>query len=114
MRPAGSPKTPGSGRTKGTPNKLSLRTRESIWTYIDKLTAAGQQANPFTTLLDLMRHSDDEHIRVACAIALADRLLPKLKAVEHSGEVTQRILTGDERRARIAALLSKRNGYADA
>jgi hypothetical protein len=112
MRPTGSPKTPGSGRKRGTPNKVSVQTRESIWKHIEQLAAQGEEANPFLVMLDLMRHSDDEHIRVACAVALGDRLLPKLRATEHSGEITTRVLTGEERRSRIDALLAQRNGHA--
>lgn len=71
-----------SGRPKGSRNKQAVRTREEIWRYIDQLRAAGQQANPFVVLVDTMVASDEPGPRLACAIALADRLLPKLKAVE--------------------------------
>jgi hypothetical protein len=83
MRPQGSPKTPGSGRKKGTPNKVTVQTREALWAYIAQ---CGDDANPFRRLVDLMRTTADEHIIVSCAVALADRLLPKLKAVEVSGD----------------------------
>ena len=103
--PPGTPKTPGSGRKKGTPNKLTVQTREALWAYIAQ---SGDDANPFRRLVDLMRTTADEHIVVSCATVLADRLLPKLKATEHSGEITQHILTGDERRARIEAFLAQK------
>lgn len=101
-----------NGRAPGSKNKVSLRTREGIWKHIEQLAVQGKEANPFATLINLMLNSEDEHIRLHAAVALSDRLLPKLKATEHSGEVTTHILTGDERRARIEALLAKRNGHA--
>ena len=63
-----------------------MQTRESIWKHIEQLAAQGKEANPFVVLTSLMLDSDDQHIRVSCAVALADRLLPKLKAVEVSGD----------------------------
>jgi hypothetical protein len=110
----GTPKTPGSGRKRGTPNKVSVQTRDALWAYIARLQAAGQEANPFVVLTTLMLDSGDEHIRVACAQALADRLLPKLKAVEHTGKdggpIDYREMPAAQRQERIAALLAKRNG----
>ena len=101
-----------TGRPRGAKTKLSLKTREGIWKHIEQLATAGRDANPFSVLINLMLDSDDESIRLHAATALSDRLLPKLKATEHSGEITQHVLTGDERRARIEALLAKRNGHA--
>jgi hypothetical protein len=114
--PPGSPKTPGSGRKRGTPNKVSVQTREGMWKHIEQLAAQGKEANPFVVLTTLMLDSEDEHIRVACAQALADRLLPKLKAVEHTGKdggpIDYREMPAAQRQERIAALLAKRNGHA--
>lgn len=101
-----------NGRAPGSKSKASLRTREGIWKHIEHLAATGRDANPFTVLITLMLDSEDESIRLHAATALSDRLLPKLKATEHSGEITQHILTGEERRVRIEALLVKRNGHA--
>ena len=67
-------------------------------------------------LTSLMLDSHDEHIRVSCAVALADRLLPKLKATEHTGKdggpIDYREMPAAQRMARIDALLAKRNGHA--
>jgi len=71
-----------TGRAPGSKNKASLRTREGIWRYIQQLATEGRDANPFTVLIHLMLDSDDEHIRLHAATALADRLLPKLKSTE--------------------------------
>jgi len=74
-----------NGRPRGAHTKLSLKTREGIWKHIEQLAAQGREANPFAVLIGLMLDSDDEHIRLHAATALSDRLLPKLKAVEVSG-----------------------------
>lgn len=78
---SGNPK----GRPKGASPKITVKSREALWDYIDTLSAAGKAANPFVVLVDTMVESTDPGPRVACAIALADRLLPKLKAIEVSG-----------------------------
>ena len=46
----------------------------------------GDGADPFRRILTMMMTSDDEHIVMHCAAILADRLLPKLKAVEVAGD----------------------------
>ena len=84
-RPPGGPKY--GGRVKGTPNKINAKTREALWDLIDQRIAAGHRANPFEVALDLMLESTDERLRLQCAEFLGDRLLPKLKATEHTGEV---------------------------
>ena len=108
-RGKGHPKT--GGRTKGTPNKVHIRTREELWAYIDAQVAQGKAANPFQVLVDTMLSSPLE--RIQCATALADRLLPKLKAVEISGYPHKPLTLTDAtaRQARIAALLAQRNGH---
>lgn len=73
----------GGGSRKGIPNKVSISTRESLMAY---MTAKGPDANPFKRLVDRMMATDNEAIEIACAQALADRLLPKLKAIEVSGD----------------------------
>ena len=43
--PPGTPKTPGSGRKKGTPNKVTVQTREALWQAYIRLED-GDEANP--------------------------------------------------------------------
>jgi hypothetical protein len=99
------------GRQKGTPNKVSLKTREQLWVYLDQ-----HGTNPFAVLADMMRTTTDEKLKVTCASVLADRLLPRLKAVELSGDQERPLavqLTQEQRQARIATLLGKRNGHTE-
>lgn len=74
----------GGGSRKGIPNKVSIYTREELLAYI---AATGPAANPFKRMVDRMMTTDNEAIEIACAQALADRLLPKLKAVEVSANI---------------------------
>lgn len=83
-RPGFGGKQPGSGRPKGSKNKQSIRTREELWAYI---WAQGPEANPFTRMVDRMLTTTDPQIEMQCMVALADRLLPKLKAVEVSTNI---------------------------
>lgn len=75
------------GRQKGTPNRRTLRTREDLWTYIEQASTPAQDAHPFRRLVQRMLTTDDESVEVACAKELADRLMPKLKAVEVSTNI---------------------------
>lgn len=77
-------KRPGAGRPKGSTNTPLLQTREDLWAYI---ASHGPQANPFIRMVERMMDTDHEAIEIACAQALADRLLPKLKAVEVSTNI---------------------------
>jgi hypothetical protein len=79
-------KRPGAGRKQGIPNRMTVTTREALWAYIESQTTLEQDANPFRRLVSRMLHTMDEQIEVRCAVELADRLLPKLKAVEHTGK----------------------------
>lgn len=63
-RPKGSGKTAGSGRKKGTPNKIVTDVRE---------LAQGYGPEAITTLVELMRDADFETVRVAAAKELLDR-----------------------------------------
>ena len=104
-RPAGSPKTPGSGRQKGTKNKRTIQTREALQRYLDS-----QGSDPFQVLVDTMHTTADEKLKVTCASVLADRLLPKLKAVELSGDPDKPLylqFTPEQRARRIAELTAK-------
>ena len=110
-RPAGSPKTPGSGRQKGTPNKYRVDTRAQLQAFLDS-----RGINVFETLVTTMLTTTDEKVKVQCATVIADRLMPRLKAVELSGDPDKPLslqLTPEQRQARIAALLAQRNGHAE-
>jgi hypothetical protein len=98
------------GRTRGTPNKRRLETREQLWGYLDQ-----HGINPFEVLADTMRTTADEKLKVTCASVLADRLLPRLKAVELSGDPDRPlvVMTPEQRQARIDALLAQRNGHTE-
>jgi hypothetical protein len=76
-------KKTGGGTRKGAPNKVHARTREDLWAYIDQKCVEGYNANPFHVLIDEMCLTTDRRLAVQCAAEMADRLLPKLKAVEH-------------------------------
>lgn len=101
------------GRPKGSTNKALLQTREDLWACIQQ---CGPEANPFLRLVDRMMRTDSEVIEIACAQVLADRLLPKLKAIEHTGKdggpIDYRLMPAAERQRLIAALLEKRNGHS--
>lgn len=84
MRPIGSPKTKGSGRQKGTPNKKTLDAQAQA----DKLGI-----NPFEILLlhaagnwQELGYNEDIpiDIRVRCVIESCQYLHPKRKALEGS------------------------------
>jgi hypothetical protein len=81
------------GRIKGTPNKLVLKTQADLLTYIEQLEGQGVRANPLAILVDMMTTNRDDKIRLTCAIALADRLLPKLAAVKLSGDADEPVRT---------------------
>lgn len=106
----------GGGSRKGIPNKRPIKSREELWAYIDQQCAAGKSANPFRVMVDTMVNTPQIPLKVACAQALADRLLPKLKAIEHTGAgggpIDYREVPAAQRQTRIAALLVKRNGHA--
>jgi hypothetical protein len=107
---------PGAGRPKGRTNTATIKSREALWAYIDKQTAAGHNANPFQVMVDTMIRTRLVGLKIACAQALADRLLPKLKAIEHTGKdggpMEYREIPAAQRHQRIEALLAKRNGHA--
>lgn len=104
---------PGAGRKKGGKNAKTLRDREAIWAYIEERTKAGAQANPFTFFVDTLA---DPHVDIAqrlhAATALADRLLPRLKSIDHAGEIAHPSMTAEERQATIQRLLAQYTQYA--
>lgn len=102
------------GRTKGTPNKRTLRTREELQALIEAHAGTDPFAQPAGYLLAvLLGKKPADPARLAAAMALLDRLLPKLKAVEISGDPDKPLTLTDAtaRQARIAALLAARNGH---
>lgn len=80
-------KRPGSGRKKGEPNK---RTAEAVE------VAAAKGIMPLEYLLDVMRSSSDDKMRMSAAIAAAPYVHAKLSNVEstvtHKGEVVAKLL----------------------
>lgn len=99
------------GRVKGTPNKLSIRTREALWQH-----CKDEGIDPFEVMVKLLK-STDARTRLMAASELADRLLPKLKSIELTGDpdkpvhVMNGTITPQERAARlvrIALLEAKR------
>lgn len=108
-------KRPGAGRPKGSKTKRPIKSREELWAYIDQQCALGKHANPFHVLVDTMTGEEKPGLRVTCAQDLADRLLPKLKAIEHTGKdggpIDYREIPAAARQERITALLAKRNGH---
>ena len=68
------------GRKKGTPNKLSVRTREMLWDYCQS-----KKVNPFEHAVDVLAgevEGADVKDILDCAKDLRSYLLPKLKQVE--------------------------------
>ena len=74
----GTPKT--GGRKKGTPNRLTTRTREQLWEYCQ-----AKRCNPFEHAVDVLagevEGAELQHI-LDCAKDLRSYLLPKPKAIE--------------------------------
>ncbi len=75
------------GRVKGTPNRVNACTREQLVAEIERRVALVIQANPFVVGLDIMFESEDARLRLQAAEFIGDRLLPKIKAVEHTGDL---------------------------
>lgn len=82
MRPKGSPKTPGSGRKKGTPNKQTAEIAE----YAKRYTTVAVEA-----LAHVAGHGESESARVGAAEAILDR------AYGRPRQVTDASVTGDLR-----------------
>jgi hypothetical protein len=78
-RPPGSPKTPGSGRKKGTPNKATAAIRKRIDSH-----------DPIGQLFALADSTEDERIRLEALKAVLPYAYPKLSNVDMSvgGELT--------------------------
>lgn len=83
----GTPKTPGSGRQKGTPNKHASSFRAALRDYCEQIGA-----DPHYFLADVVADEQaDFGLRVSAAKELAQYIEPKLKAVEHSGEMQHEV-----------------------
>lgn len=103
------------GRQKGTPNKVTLKTQQALWAYIEQQSTPDKSVNPFIRAVDLLRDSQDTAIILKCIDFLGDRLLPRLKAVELSGDPARPLTLTDAtaRQARITALLEKHTNGTD-
>lgn len=72
------------GRRRGTPNKVALKTREALWAYVEKAAEQDPMAHPIHFLTSIMTSPTTSTAdRLTAALALLDRMFPKLKAVEH-------------------------------
>jgi hypothetical protein len=112
-------KRPGAGRKRGIPNKMTVRTREALWEYIDSKTTTAVDANPFRRLVHRMLHTDNEQLEVTCARILADRLMPSLQATQVTGHLEESVtvvirgtLDGNNHRVSIPRLETDANGAA--
>lgn len=76
----------GAGRPKGARTQGSLQSREDLWAYIQQQCALGHRANPYEVLVDTMVTTDDARLKIQCARELATYLLPRLAAVQLSGD----------------------------
>jgi hypothetical protein len=88
-------KTPGSGRTKGTPNKATVHAREAIAAFVD------QNAPLLNELLQEIRIEDGPKAAFECIRDLIEYHVPKLARsdVNVKGEVAVNVslMSGDER-----------------
>jgi hypothetical protein len=108
---SGAPKR--GGRRAGTPNKASIENRTAILAYCQSIGV-----DPFRWMADqLAKDRQETRIKLACAEALADRLVPRLKSIEITGNAENPVhflveqLTPAERQLRqerLAHLLVKR------
>ncbi len=87
----GTPKPEGSGRKKGTPNKLSATVRERLEELgCDPIEGMAQIA---------MDKSNTPELRHKAYADIAQYAYPKLKAIEHSGPGGKDLFTIDAVRA---------------
>jgi hypothetical protein len=77
--PKGSPKPPGSGRQRGTPNKTTAKSRALFAHAFEALSGDFER---------WVRQLAKEDLRAACEaiLALAEYHVPKLGRLEHTGE----------------------------
>lgn len=76
--PKGTPRPPGAGRKKGTPNRATAE-------LAARLAETGE--TPLEFMLATMRDIDKEfHVRLDAAKSAAPYIHPKLAAIEHTGK----------------------------
>lgn len=86
----GKPKTPGSGRKPGTPNKSTTAARERLADLgmdpLEQAVKIYQGKIKFDAVVNgkAVKMPASEQTRVRCLIECLDRQYPKLKAVEHT------------------------------
>ena len=77
---------PGPGRPKGLPNKTTAATREAFQLLVDRNF---DQLESWITLTA----QQDPHKAFGMVMDLASFCIPRLKAIEVSGELTQTVVT---------------------
>src|SRR5215831_9542518 len=84
------------GRQRGTPNKISGALREQLAAYCQ-----AHGVDPHRFMVDLMRDEmADLALRFAAAKELAQYLQPKLRAVDHRGDVEHTVRVIEHRYGR--------------
>ena len=84
-RPKGSPKTEGSGRKKGTPNKVKTDTREMMREYI---------ANNFSQYIQRMENLDDRDYTRAYA-EMCKFVVPVLQSTSIDATIESKVTIED-------------------
>jgi hypothetical protein len=75
------------GRQKGTPNKHKTSFREGLREYCDKL---GVDPHRFMAEIIADKHAD-RLLKLNAAKELAQYIEPKLKAIEHTGDIEHHV-----------------------
>jgi hypothetical protein len=84
----------GGGSRKGIPNKVSLRTRDALWRYVEQAAQQDPMAHPVTFLTSIMTSPTTSTADpLTAALALLDRMLPKLSAVKLTEDGEQPVYT---------------------
>jgi hypothetical protein len=106
----------GGGSRKGKPNQRTLDDRAALLAYITHQAQTDPLAHPAAYLVAVVTSpTASTSDRVHAATALLDRLMPRLKSVEVSGDPDRPlvVMTPEQRQARIATLLAHRNGHTE-
>ena len=73
----------GGGTRKGRPNKLTVRTRDALLAYVEQAAQDDPMAHPVRLLTAIMTSPTTSTAeRLTAAMALLDRMLPKLRSVD--------------------------------